>query len=60
VFGPSLGGAVYVTTGEYRWAFFIGAAMSVAALVTLTFARQPQTRPATAAAGIHSGLGARS
>jgi OFA family oxalate/formate antiporter-like MFS transporter len=60
VFGPSLGGAVYVATGEYRWAFFIGAAMSVAALVTLTFARQPQTRPATAAAGIHSGLGARS
>lgn len=59
VFGPSLGGAVYVATGEYRWAFFIGAAMSVAALVTLTFARQPQARPAPAVAGIQSGLGAR-
>jgi len=58
VFGPSLGGAVYVATGEYRWAFFIGAAMSVAALVTLTFARQPQVRPA-AVAGIQPGLGAR-
>ena len=59
VFGPSLGGAVYVATGEYRWAFFIGAAMSVAALVTLTFARQPQTGPAPAVAGIQPGLGAR-
>ena len=45
VFGPSLGGAVYVATGEYRWAFFIGAAMSLAAVATLVFARQPQTAP---------------
>ena len=43
VFGPMLGGRVFVSTGEYRWAFFIGAAMSLAALVTLLFARQPQT-----------------
>ena len=59
ILGPVLGGRVYVATGEYRWAFFIGAAMSAAALVTLTFARQPQTRPAAAAAGVQSGLGAR-
>ncbi|HMF97868.1 MAG TPA: MFS transporter, partial [Vicinamibacterales bacterium] len=51
VFGPFLGGAVYVATGEYRWAFFIGAAMSAAALVTLFFAKQPQTQPAPAVAG---------
>src|SRR5262245_9003669 len=51
VFGPFLGGAVYVATGEYRWAFFIGAVMSVAALVTLLFAKQPQARPAPAVAG---------
>ncbi|HXI32369.1 MAG TPA: OFA family MFS transporter [Vicinamibacterales bacterium] len=59
VFGPSLGGAVYVATGEYRWAFFVGAAMSVAALVTLVFAKQPQTRAAPAVAGLQPGFGAR-
>ena len=42
VFGPFLGGRVYVATGEYRWAFFVGAAMSVAALGTLSFAKNPQ------------------
>src|SRR5262249_23306732 len=51
VFGPTLGGRVFVVTGEYRWAFFIGAALSVAALVTLIFARPPQARPAAIAAG---------
>jgi OFA family oxalate/formate antiporter-like MFS transporter len=45
VFGPMLGGRVFVATGEYRWAFFIGAAMSLAAVATLVFARQPQTAP---------------
>ena len=42
ILGPFLGGRVYVATGEYRWAFFIAAAMSIAALVTLTFARAPR------------------
>jgi len=50
VFGPFLGGAVYVATGEYRDAFFIGAAMSLAALVTLAFARNPQAKLAAAEA----------
>jgi OFA family oxalate/formate antiporter-like MFS transporter len=59
VFGPFLGGAVYVATGEYRWAFLIGAAMSVAALVTLFFAKSPQARLAPVNASA-SGIGARS
>jgi OFA family oxalate/formate antiporter-like MFS transporter len=45
VFGPFLGGRVYVATGEYRYAFFVAAAMSIAALVTLVFARSPHEPP---------------
>ena len=41
ILGPFLGGRVYVATGEYRYAFFTAAAMSVAALATLAFARNP-------------------
>ena len=42
ILGPFLGGRVYVATGEYRYAFFVAAAMSIAALITLTFAKNPQ------------------
>jgi OFA family oxalate/formate antiporter-like MFS transporter len=41
IFGPFLGGRVFVATGEYRYAFFVAAAMSIAALATLTLARSP-------------------
>ena len=50
ILGPVLGGRVYVATGEYRWAFFIGAAMSVAALAVLAAARSPHARVEPAAA----------
>jgi OFA family oxalate/formate antiporter-like MFS transporter len=42
ILGPFLGGRVFVATGEYRWAFFIGAALSIAALGTLVLARSPR------------------
>ena len=42
ILGPFLGGRVYVATGEYRYAFFIAAAMSIAALGALAFARAPR------------------
>jgi OFA family oxalate/formate antiporter-like MFS transporter len=48
IFGPFLGGRVYVATGEYRYAFFIAAAMSIAALITLSFARSPRVEPVMA------------
>jgi OFA family oxalate/formate antiporter-like MFS transporter len=48
IFGPFLGGRVYVATGEYRYAFFVAAVMSIAALVTLTFARSPHEQPVRA------------
>jgi len=48
IFGPFLGGRVYVATGEYRYAFFVAAAMSIAALVTLAFARSPHEQPVRA------------
>src|SRR4051794_6205851 len=41
IVGPFLGGRVYVATGQYRDAFFVAAAMSLAALATLTLARNP-------------------
>jgi MFS transporter, OFA family, oxalate/formate antiporter len=41
ILGPFLGGRVYVATGEYRYAFFVAAAMSIAALITLMFAKNP-------------------
>jgi OFA family oxalate/formate antiporter-like MFS transporter len=41
ILGPFLGGRVYVATGEYRYAFFVAATMSIAALATLALARNP-------------------
>jgi OFA family oxalate/formate antiporter-like MFS transporter len=41
IFGPLLGGRVYVATGEYRWAFFIAAAVSLVAIGSL-FLANPQ------------------
>jgi OFA family oxalate/formate antiporter-like MFS transporter len=41
ILGPFLGGRVYVATGEYRWAFFVAAALSIVALTTLMLARNP-------------------
>jgi OFA family oxalate/formate antiporter-like MFS transporter len=41
ILGPFLGGRVYVATGEYRWAFFVAAALSIVALGTLFLARNP-------------------
>jgi len=49
ILGPFLGGRVYVATGEYRYAFFVAAAMSIAALATLAFARHPHSSAAKAA-----------
>jgi len=49
VFGPFLGGRVYVATGEYRLAFFIGSAAALAALLVLAFARDPHRNEAAAA-----------
>ena len=46
ILGPFLGGRVFVATGEYRWAFFIGAAMSAAALAVLSAARNPHAQAA--------------
>jgi OFA family oxalate/formate antiporter-like MFS transporter len=50
ILGPFLGGRVFVVTGEYRWAFFVAAALSILALATLSLARNPHasTRRATA------------
>lgn len=52
ILGPFLGGRVYVATGEYRYAFFVAAAMSIAALATLAFARSPHEQAARAAARV--------
>ena len=41
ILGPFLGGRVYVATGEYRFAFFVAAALSLLALATLSLARNP-------------------
>jgi len=41
ILGPFLGGRVYVATGEYQWAFFIAAGLSVVALATLFLAKNP-------------------
>jgi len=46
ILGPFLGGRVYVATGEYRYAFFIAAAVSLVALGTLFLARNPHAEPA--------------
>jgi len=50
ILGPFLGGRVFVLTNEYRWAFYIAAAVSVVALGTLLLARNPRREPATVAA----------
>jgi OFA family oxalate/formate antiporter-like MFS transporter len=50
ILGPFLGGRVFVLTNEYRWAFYIAAAVSVVALGTLLLARNPRREPATIAA----------
>jgi MFS transporter, OFA family, oxalate/formate antiporter len=48
ILGPFLGGRVFVATGEYRWAFFAAAAMSIVALGTLFLAKNPHAKPAVA------------
>jgi OFA family oxalate/formate antiporter-like MFS transporter len=48
ILGPFLGGRVFVATGEYRWAFFIAAGMSIVALATLFLAKNPHAKPAVA------------
>jgi OFA family oxalate/formate antiporter-like MFS transporter len=45
ILGPFLGGRVFVLTNEYRWAFYIAAAVSVVALGTLLLARNPRREP---------------
>ncbi len=47
ILGPVLGGRVYVATGEYRWAFFIAAALSLVSLAAL-FVAEPRRPPAAA------------
>jgi MFS transporter, OFA family, oxalate/formate antiporter len=42
ILGPFLGGRVFAATGEYRWAFFAAAAVSLVALATLSFAKTPR------------------
>ncbi len=42
ILGPFLGGRVYVATGEYRWAFFIAAAVSLLAIGSLLLAKPPE------------------
>jgi len=49
IFGPFLGGRVYVATGEYRYAFFTAAAVSVVALGTLFLAKNPHPQAARVA-----------
>lgn len=51
ILGPFLGGRVYVATGEYRWAFFIAAAVSLLAIVSLFMAN-----PRTAAQPVNKAL----
>jgi OFA family oxalate/formate antiporter-like MFS transporter len=48
ILGPFLGGRVYDATGEYRWAFFVAAALSVVAVGVLSLARNPHPAPARA------------
>ena len=48
ILGPFLGGRVFVVTGEYRWAFYTAAAVSVVALATLLLAKTPHRQPASA------------
>jgi MFS transporter, OFA family, oxalate/formate antiporter len=50
ILGPFLGGRVFVLTNEYRWAFYIAAAVSVVALATLLLARNPRRESVAAVA----------
>src|SRR6185295_12772784 len=52
VFGPSLGGRVFVATGEYRYAFFVAAGLSLVALATLLLALNPHASSAPATARV--------
>jgi OFA family oxalate/formate antiporter-like MFS transporter len=52
IFGPFLGGRVFVATGEYRYAFFVAAGLSLVALATLLLARNPHASSAAAAARV--------
>jgi OFA family oxalate/formate antiporter-like MFS transporter len=52
ILGPFLGGRVYVATGEYRFAFFVAAGLSLVALATLFLARNPHASSTQAAARV--------
>jgi OFA family oxalate/formate antiporter-like MFS transporter len=52
ILGPFLGGRVFVATGEYRFAFFVAAGLSLVALATLFLARNPHGSSAPAAARV--------
>jgi OFA family oxalate/formate antiporter-like MFS transporter len=52
ILGPFLGGRVFVATGEYRYAFFVAAALSLVALATLFLARNPHASSTPAAARV--------
>jgi MFS transporter, OFA family, oxalate/formate antiporter len=52
ILGPFLGGRVYVVTGEYRWAFFVAAGLSILALATLSLARNPHASTTRATARV--------
>ena len=49
IFGPVLGGKVFVATGEYRLAFFIAGTVSLVACGVLLTAKNPHARVASAA-----------
>jgi OFA family oxalate/formate antiporter-like MFS transporter len=55
ILGPFLGGRVYVATGEYRWAFYVAAMVSAAALGLLSFAKNPHAEPVQR---VRAGVGA--
>src|SRR6266545_1327904 len=55
ILGPFLGGRVYVATGEYRWAFYVAAMVSAAALGILSFAKNPHAEPVQR---VRAGVGA--
>ncbi len=48
ILGPFLGGRVFVATGEYRYAFFVAAGLSLLALGVLSLARNPHDARAVA------------
>jgi OFA family oxalate/formate antiporter-like MFS transporter len=50
ILGPFVGGRVFVATGEYRWAFYTAAAVSVVALGVLAAAKNPQAEPVSTGA----------